>query len=215
MPVRCWNGFEKTQLWWKIKTALALRNNHNFIDKWMRYNRFCSLPIISFSYCPLFEPANRRLQLTHTFDHKIIRLASRLSFFHPKQNTNVWCYLSVQFSVFDSWLTYEQTVRLKSRKSSIASEIVMFCIMKFTEGVKYFFSSYTSLCFICTKDLLQNTEKKTVRRLAIKSRVDPKSAVVTYMPATTDLCHFQRKQISSVKSLSILHRLIPLQIFHG
>ena len=38
-------------------------------------------------------------------------------FFHPNQNTDVWYCLSVEFSVFDSWLPYEQTVWLKSRKT--------------------------------------------------------------------------------------------------
>ena len=74
-----WNAFEKTLPWWQIKTAFAIRNDHNFIDKWIPYNRFCSLPQIFwvFFYCPLFEPPKRRLKLTRTFDHMFIRFASQ------------------------------------------------------------------------------------------------------------------------------------------
>ena len=94
--------------------------------------------------------------------------------------------------------------------------------MKFTEGVKYFFRSYTVDCtislFYSCKEFVTNHGKgnceETCHQGTVegnwKSGVDPKPAVVKYMSATTDLCHFQRKQM-----LSIINRPILLQIFHG
>ena len=76
----------------------------------------------------------------------------------------------------------------------------MFCIMKFTEGVKYFFSSYTIDCTISlfysykefvTKHGKGNCEEACHQGTVEgnwKSGVDPKPAVVKYI-------YFQRKEM--------------------
>ena len=85
-----------------------------------------------FFYCPLFEPANRRLQLTLTFDLIFIRFASQCCtiFSIPSKTLmfDVVCPSNSPFLTVDFHLNKQYDRNLENPREFIQSQLVTFAI---------------------------------------------------------------------------------------
>ena len=93
----------------------------------------CTLDsLILFFYCPLFEPANRRLQLTRTFDLIFIRFASQCcTIFSIQSKTLMFdavCPSNSPFLTVDFHMNKQYDWNLENPREFIQSQLVTFAI---------------------------------------------------------------------------------------